>query len=274
MIPTSQALVPLLPERQAALQAIAAVERAQQRGARLARHPYAAAFMKQLSGGSRISVQALNRIRGIYLRPRVKRAPLPEWESALDIFLSTAGEVCPLPLPGELAATLFPEAVFRRSERAAHAAQKRAGHAQRRERQAEDYRARQLENLIRQAETELAFRTPETLREWFKAWCDCVPEYDLRNMIATWSRRFPSLTGLETLLPYAPDAACDVAGEIYRRAQYMNPDQHVMNRWVVPNKLTARNILSADTEKMTTVSVSRQETYDILFLIGKHGAEK
>lgn len=128
--------------------------------------------------------------------------------------------------------------------------------------------------LIRQAETELAFRTPETLREWFKAWCDCVPEYDLRNMIATWSRRFPSLTGLETQLPYSPDAACDVAGEIYRRAQHMNPDQHVMNRWVVPNKLTARNILSADTEKMTIVGVSRQETYDMLFLNGKRGAEK
>lgn len=107
MIPTSQALVPLLPERQAALQAIAAVERAQQRGARLARHPYAAAFMKQLSGGSRISVQALNRIRGIYLRPRVKRAPLPEWESALDIFLSTAGEVCPLPLRESLPQPCF-----------------------------------------------------------------------------------------------------------------------------------------------------------------------
>lgn len=74
MIPKSLSLVTLLPERQAALQAIAAVEHAQQRGTRLARHPYAAAFMKQLSGRSRVSVQALNRIRGIYLRPREKRA--------------------------------------------------------------------------------------------------------------------------------------------------------------------------------------------------------
>ncbi|MBK0098921.1 plasmid SOS inhibition protein A [Erwinia sp. S63] len=80
MIPKSLSLVTLLPERQAALQAIAAVEHAHQRGTRLARHPYAAAFMKQLSGRSRVSVQALNRIRGIYLRPREKRAPLPEWE--------------------------------------------------------------------------------------------------------------------------------------------------------------------------------------------------
>jgi len=241
MIPTSLALVPLLPERQAALQAIAAVEHAQQKGARLARHPYAAAFMKQLSGRSRVSVQTLNRIRGIYLRPREKRAPLPEWEGALDIFLSTAGEVCPLPLPGELAMVLFPEAVFRRAERAKHAIAKTVSHAGRRERQAEDYRERQLENRIRQAETELAFRTPETLRGWFSAWCDDVPENDLKNMIAAWARRFPSLNGLETLQPYAADAACEVAGEIHYRSQQMDFAHKAMNSWLVPNKLTAQS---------------------------------
>ncbi|WP_313052650.1 plasmid SOS inhibition protein A [Pantoea piersonii] len=237
MIPTSLALVPLLPERQAALQAIAAVEHAQQKGARLARHPYAAAFMKQLSGGSRISIQALNRIQGIYLRPREKRAPLLEWESALDIFLSTAGEVCPLPLPGELATVLFPEAAFRRSERSEHRIQKSANRAARRDKQAEDYRERQLENCIRQAETELAFRMPDTLRDWFEAWCNSVPEYDLKNMIAAWSRRFPSLIGLETLQLYANDAACEVAGEIQLRALHMDSDQQEMNRWLIPNKL-------------------------------------
>ncbi|CDK23900.1 plasmid SOS inhibition protein A (plasmid) [Erwinia amylovora LA637] len=249
MIPKSLSLVTLLPERQAALQAIAAVEHAQQRGTRLARHPYAAAFMKQLSGRSRVSVQALNRIRGIYLRPREKRAPLPEWEGALDIFLSTAGEACPLPLPGELATTLFPEAVFRRAERAKHAADKSVSHAARRERLAADYQERQLENCIRQAETGLAFRTPETLRGWFAVWCDSVPENDLKNMIAAWARRFPSLNGLETLQPYAGDVACEVAGEIHLRSLYMDSAQKDMNRWLVPNKLTARNILSQGDEK-------------------------
>lgn len=249
MIPKSLSLVTLLPERQAALQAIAAVEHAQQRGARLARHPYAAAFMKQLSGRSRVSVQALNRIRGIYLRPREKRAPLPEWEGALDTFLSTAGEVCPLPLPGELATTLFPEAVFRRAERAKHAADKTINHATRRERQAADYRERQLENRIRQAETELAFRTPETLRGWFAVWCDSVPENDLKNMIAAWARRFPSLSGLETLQPYAGDVACEVAGEIHLRSLHMDSAQKGMNHWLVPNKLTAQPCQEQVTDK-------------------------
>ncbi|WP_058974014.1 plasmid SOS inhibition protein A [Type-D symbiont of Plautia stali] len=239
MIPKSHSLVTLLPERQAALQAIAAVEHAQQRGTRLARHPYAAAFMKQLSGRSRVSVRALNRIRGIYLRPRGKRAPLPEWESALDEFLCSAGEVCPLPLPSELANVLFPEAVFRRAERAKHAAEKSVNHVTRRERQAVDYRERQLETRIRQAETELAFRTPDTLRGWFAVWCDSVPENDLKNMIAAWARRFPSLNGLETLLPYAGDVASEVAGEIHLRALHMNSGQQEMNRWLIPNKLAA-----------------------------------
>ncbi len=241
MIPTSLALVPLQPERQAALRAIATVELAQQKGARSGRYPYAAAFMKQLSGASRISVKTLNRIKGIYLQPREKRAPLPEWESALDAFLSTAGEVCALPLPGELATTLFPEAVFRRAGRAKHAADKTVSHAARRGQQAADYRERQLENLIRQAETELAFRTPETLRGWFVAWRDSVPEYDLKNMIAAWARRFPSLNGLETLMPYSGEVACEVAGEIHLRALHMDSAQKGMNRWLVPNKLTAQN---------------------------------
>lgn len=249
MIPKSHSLVTLLPERQAALQAIASVEHARQRGMRLARHPYAAAFMKQLSGRGRVSVQTLNRIRGIYLRPREKRAPLPEWEGALDIFLSTSGEVCLLPLPGELATTLFPEAVFRRAERAKHAADKYVSHEARRERQAADYRERQLENCIRQAETELAFRTPETLRGWFALWCDSVPENDMKNMIAAWARRFPSLNGLETLQPYAGDVVCEVAGEIHLRSLHMDSAQKGMNRWLVPNKLTARNILSQGDEK-------------------------
>lgn len=266
MIPSSLALVPLLPERQAALKAIAIVEHAQQRGTRLARHPYAAAFMKQLSGASRISVQGLNRIRGIYLRPREKRAPLAEWESALDTFLRTAGDVCPLPLPGELTTILFPEAAFRRSERSEHVAQKSVSRIVRRERQAEVYRARQLENRICQAEIELAFRTPDTLRSWFTAWCDFVPEHDLKNMIRVWSRRFPSLVGLETLQLYSPDAACDVAREIQQRVPHIGTMQRELNRWLIPNKLQRP---SAKNEDKT---VSSCETHAIMFLNTKHGA--
>lgn len=266
MIPSSLALVPVLPERQAALQAIAIVEHAQQHGTRLSRHPYAAAFMKQLSGASRISVKGLNRIRGIYLRPREKRAPLLEWESALDTFLRTAGDVCLLPLPGELATILFPEAAFRRSERAEHAAQKSVSRIVRREKQAEDYRARQLENRICQAEIELAFRTPDTLRSWFTAWCDFVPEHDLKNMIRVWSRRFPSLVGLETLQLYSPDAACDVAWEIQQRVPHIGTMQRELNRWLIPNKLQRP---SAKNEDKT---VSSCETHVIMFLKTKHGA--
>lgn len=71
-----------------------------------------------------------------------------------------------------------------------------------------------------------------------------MPENDLKNMIAAWARRFPSLNGLETLQPYAGDVSCEVAGEIHLRSLHMDSAQKDMNRWLVPNKLTARNILS------------------------------
>lgn len=222
--------------------------------------------MKQLSGASRISVQGLNRIRGIYLRPREKRAPLPEWEIALDTFLRTAGDVCPLPLPGELATILFPEAAFRRSERAEHAAHKNVSRIVRRERQAEDYRARQLENRICQAEIELAFRTPDKLRGWFTAWYDFVPEYDLKNMISVWSHRFPSLVGLETLQLYSPDAACDVTWEIQQRVPHISTMQRELNRWLIPNKLQRPAVKNEDK------IVSSCEIHAIMFLKKKHGA--
>lgn len=71
----------------------------------------------------------------------------------------------------------------------------------------------------------------------------------MKNMIAAWARRFPSLNGLETLQPYAGDVACEVAGEIHLRSLHMDRAQKGMNRWLVPNKLTARNILSQGDEK-------------------------
>lgn len=161
---------------------------------------------------------------------------------------------------------LFPEIAFRRSERAEHAAKKSVSRIVRRERLAEDYRARQLENRICQAETELAFRTPDTLRGWFTAWCDFVPEHDLKNMIRAWSRRFPSLAGLETLQLYSPDAACDVAWEIQQRVPHISTVQREMNRWLVPNKLQRPGMKNDDN------FVSSRETHAIMFLNTKHGA--
>ncbi|SBZ42405.1 plasmid SOS inhibition protein A [Klebsiella pneumoniae] len=53
MIPSSSALVSLKPARQAALQAIMAVEEARQRGARLPSMPHVRTFLRLLTGCSR-----------------------------------------------------------------------------------------------------------------------------------------------------------------------------------------------------------------------------
>ncbi|HBV7631840.1 TPA: plasmid SOS inhibition protein A, partial [Klebsiella pneumoniae] len=55
MIPSSSALVPLKPARQAALQAIMTVEEARQRGARLPSMPHVRTFLRLLTGCSRIN---------------------------------------------------------------------------------------------------------------------------------------------------------------------------------------------------------------------------
>jgi len=76
----------------------------------------------------------------------------------------------------------------------------------------------------------------------------CQPEAAAQNkavlvFTSAWSehRRFPSLNDLETLMPYSGDVACEVAGEIHLRALHMDSAQKGMNRWLVPNKLTAQN---------------------------------
>ncbi|WP_058973961.1 hypothetical protein [Type-D symbiont of Plautia stali] len=68
-------------------------------------------------------------------------------------------------------------------------------------------------------------------------------------MVAAWARRFLSLNDLETLQQYAGDVAFEVAGEIHLRSLHMDSKQKNMNHWLVPNKLTARNILSRDGKK-------------------------
>ncbi|MEJ6890812.1 hypothetical protein V3594_42825, partial [Bradyrhizobium diazoefficiens] len=74
-----------------------------------------------------------------------------------------------------------------------------------------------------------------------------------KNMIAAWARRFPSLNGLETLQPYAGDVACEVAGEIHLRSLHMDSAQKGMNRWLVPNKLTAQSNQEQVTDEYCTI---------------------
>ncbi len=74
MIPSSSALVPLKPARQAALQAIMTVEEARQRGARLPSMPHVRTFLRLLTGCSRINSDVARRIPGLH---RDQKTALP-----------------------------------------------------------------------------------------------------------------------------------------------------------------------------------------------------
>lgn len=60
MIPSHLSLVPFSPERRAAMEAIAEVERRRSRGAVSAAYPYASAFFRRLTGSTRITVREIN----------------------------------------------------------------------------------------------------------------------------------------------------------------------------------------------------------------------
>lgn len=60
MIPLHLSLVPFSPERRAAMEAIAEVERRRSRGAVSAAYPYASAFFRRLTGRARISLREIH----------------------------------------------------------------------------------------------------------------------------------------------------------------------------------------------------------------------
>lgn len=117
MIPSSRSLVTLQPARQAALQAIMAVENARQRGARLSAAPHVRTFLRLLAGNSRMNTTVAQRIPGLNWDPKHRLSSLKQVEEALDALIASHGECCPLPLPVDVQAELFPEVQHSRTER-------------------------------------------------------------------------------------------------------------------------------------------------------------
>lgn len=117
MIPSSHAIVTLKPARQAALQAIMFVEDAQLRGARLPSMPHVRTFLRILTRNSRMNTAVAQRIPGLNWDPKHRLSSLKQVEEALDELIASHGECCPLPLPVDVQAELFPEVQHTRTER-------------------------------------------------------------------------------------------------------------------------------------------------------------
>ena len=157
MIHSSRSLVTLQPARQAALQAIMTVENARQRGARLSAAPHVRTFLRLLTGNSRMNTTVAQRIPGLNWDPKHRLSSLKQVEEALDALIASHGECCPLPLPVDVQAELFPEVQHSRTERRKQRSSLAFTRKMRREERALAHHWRLRQNLLGQAVTELNF---------------------------------------------------------------------------------------------------------------------
>jgi len=198
MIPASHSLVTLNPARQAALQAIADVEQRREERKRLANeNPSTRAFMRRLTGHSRISNSTARLIPGLAWNPNCKLWTLKKLEDALELLLVSRGEYCYSPLSVEVQQCLFPDVVWRKKIRTEHHGKLRRHKEQRREDKRQCHEAMLHQSLVARARVDLNFQSPETVGAWYSRWSDELHEYELAPMFWQWCRRFPSLEELE-----------------------------------------------------------------------------
>lgn len=198
MIPASHSLVTLSPARQAALQAIAEVEQRREERKRLAdENPNTRAFMRRLTGHSRISNSTARLIPGLAWNPNYKLWTLKKLEDALELLLVSRGEHCYSPLSVEVQQCLFPDVVWRKKTRAEHHGKLRRHKEQRREDKRRCHAAMLHQSLVARARADLNFQSPVTVAGWFARWSDELEEFELALMFWQWRRRFPSLEELE-----------------------------------------------------------------------------
>jgi hypothetical protein len=74
-------------------------------------------FLRLLTGNSRMNTTVAQRIPGLNWDPKDRLSSLKQVEEALDALIASHGECCPLPLPVDVQAELFPEVQHTRTER-------------------------------------------------------------------------------------------------------------------------------------------------------------
>ncbi|MEB6855196.1 plasmid SOS inhibition protein A [Escherichia coli] len=240
MIPSHLSLVPFSPERRAAMEAIAEVERRRSRGAVSSMYPYASAFFRRLTGSTRITIREIHHFAPV-LTARELRGCRDSWLSAIDALIESRGTCCWLPLPFGAGQRLFPEVRFQQTERVRRQDELRDEKYTRQRRKEACLQERAYQALAGQAEIELAFHTPETVSSWSARWSGTeLRQYELEEMFWRWSERFPSLAPMERwMMANQPFWSVMVESDALAR-ECLEPVRQ-LERWMVPNKLTHRS---------------------------------
>lgn len=240
MIPSHLSLVPFSPERRAAMEAIAEVERRRSRGAVSTAYPYASAFFRRLTGRTRITIREIHHFAPV-LTARELRGCRDSWLSAIDALIESRGTCCWLPLSAGAGQRLFPEVDFQQTERVRCQDALRNEKYTRQRRKEAGLRETAYQTLAGQAEIELAFHTPETVSSWSARWSGTeLRQYDLEEMFWRWSERFPSLASMERWM-MANQPFWSVMVESDALAKESPESVRLLERWMVPNKLIHRS---------------------------------
>lgn len=239
MIPRHLSLVTQSPERAAALRAIIAVEEQSGNSLNEKPYPYARAFFRVLTGSSKLSTKSLNQVAGVYWLKKDK-IPLARYEEAFDLLIRSRGRYCYSPLDSCLVQSLFPEQAFSISERGVNRDKREADLYTRQEQRRSRERNDAYQNLVGQAEIDLAFQTPETLRAWYESWSQHeVREYDIQRMLWAWTERCPSLSHL---VREWYERAYEIVGDVQDVAKKASSAAKELERWMVPNKITLKDV--------------------------------
>ncbi|MBS0930735.1 plasmid SOS inhibition protein A [Klebsiella michiganensis] len=196
---STTSLVTLKPARQAALQAVLSVEESRRLGARLPAMPHVRTFLRLLTGNSRMNTTVAQRIPGLNWDPKHRLSSLKQVEEALDELIASHGECCPLPLPVDVQAELFPEVLHTRTERRLQRRNIAFTRSMRREERTLAHHWRLRQNLLGQAVTELNFQSPETVSSWYRRWAEEFDARELEPAFWHWRSRFASLASLDWL---------------------------------------------------------------------------
>ena len=241
MIPRHLSLVTQLPEREAALRAIMEVEEGGAKNGRRCQkpYPYARAFFRILTGSSKISGRAINQVRGAYWL-KDDKVPLARYEEAFDTLIRSRGLRCYPPLDTDMVQSLFPEQAFSFSERSSQREMREDNLYSRQELRRHREKEEKYQSRVGQAEIDLAFQTPETLRAWYESWSrQDIRDYDIQRMLWTWTERSPSLSHL--VRAYY-DRAHDIVLDVHDVAASSTQAEKTLECWMVPNKITLRSV--------------------------------
>ena len=238
MIPNNRALVPVNEYQQAAVHAVVLVERKKEQGKRIAAFPYAKAFFKVLNNGrGQILASDIRQVSSNYFPEERGGASIAQYIEALDRLIESGGQYSPLPLSGDVAATLFPAYAELCRERRERKWDMQSERKHRRRSREEQQKRRRYQNRLAQAEVELAFSTPSTVGAWYAYWSkQDIYEDDLTEGFFAWFERWPCMAGSK-LQHYKSDALWTVMKRLQQVEADLTEAEREFNALLTPNKL-------------------------------------